>query len=622
MFTVKSQKDKLFVKSKSFSVVYDKQNPNYFTVEFQTLKQQFLIPASCDSLDSFDLNSSVNSFNYQDFNTHVKCEFAGQSNLWNKTYFLEIYPEHLEFYYELRGTNSIDTLRFFEGVFENEYSPQFYLTKHFNDHKTTPYRDYSEASNVGFKKIFNPEPNTYNKQIFNYFEYSQISANSDLDYCGGNFIFNPGILCFLITSESEKEWISLGLNVPAGEYYFSEYEYIGGEKFGLNLNYWGAFNVESKFQSPKVIITSGKSKHSVLQRYVEILKNSGNIFFNDKQPVSWWRGPIVCGWGHQCYKADLFRIRSPKDRTKDSAAYFMSTQAHYEEFINALDAHHLDWKILIIDGKWTISAGYKEVDIGRWQNMRDFVEKLHRRGKRVLVWWGLWDTEGLDLEECITYSAELCGSKVNRPGRFAKFGNIPDGAKIAPDATLSSFRNKIAASLKQLLGNGPEDFNLDGIKIDHAAAVPGLYGMKFPPNSQRIYGIELLKNYQKYIYDTAKKIKSDALIIGQSANPYFADCADMLRLGDIYPTNHDVIQQMIFRAEMVEIANPHWLKDMDCWPLPSLKALDEYLSIQPKIGVPSLYYSTHLDTTGEKIPDECFQNLKLLWDKYLKRFDL
>jgi hypothetical protein len=253
--------------------------------------------------------------------------------------------------------------------------------------------------------------------------------------------------------------------------------------------------------------------------------------------------------------------------------------------------------------------------------LRGFVQRLHEHGKRMLLWWGLWETEGLSARECITYSRSLVGKHENRPGRAAKFGGITDGKKLAPDPTLEGVRQRIRRSLALLLADQPSGIGIDGLKIDHAAATPGLYGLKFPRGSQRLYGIELLKYYQQFLYDTAKNIKSDALIIGQSANPYFADCADMLRLGDLYPSTESVNPTMIFRATMAKIADPFGLIDMDNWPIPSIKSLREYMEIQPQYGVPSLYYATHLDTTGERIPVQEFRFIRSLWNRYREQID-
>lgn len=605
------------VENNLFRVRYKFDNPNFFEIDFKTFTQHFFIPSSCDSLGKTDLIKKLIQFSSNDNGDIFQFRFEYESSLWNKVYYLDIYPDRAEYYYELHGEGDIDTLRYFEGTFEEGYEEDFYLTKHFNDKLTTPYRNYSQASPVNFSTLFNPEANSYSKQYFDFFERSQISVNSDLDYCGGNFVFNPGIFCHLLSQDKKTEWVSLGLAVLPGEHHFSEYEYIGGTHFGLNLNYWGLFSIKGNFTSPKIVITTGTNEEETLKRYISILVSNKLVDLRKKDRKPWWNGPMVCGWGHQSYMGDLFRIRSPRERQKDEAVYYMCTQANYESLVQSLDSRNLNWKILIIDSKWFINGGLKIVDEGRWSNMRGFVDELHRRGKKVLLWWAPWNPEGFPAEECITYSEKETKGKPNRPGRFAKYGPISDGAKLAPDITLASVENRIKASLRKILGSEPNEYGFDGLKIDHVAGTPGMYGLKFPQSSRRLFGIELLKYYYDLLYAEAKIINPECLIIGQSPNPYFANCFDMMRLGDIYThKRRSVNAEMIFRAKMAKIANPNWLIDMDGWPLPSLEAFNKYMGLQAQYGVPSLYYATNLDTTGEKISNEDFEAIRKNWEEY------
>ena len=88
----------------------------------------------------------------------------------------------------------------------------------------------------------------------------------------------------------------------------------------------------------------------------------------------------------------------------------------------------------------------------------------------------------------------------------------------------------------------------------------------------------------------------------------------MLRLGDIYTHRPDsVVPEMTFRAEMARIADPDWLVDTDGWPIPSLTAFREYVDVQPTLGVPSLYYATHLDTTGEPLTPDDYARIRKAW---------
>jgi hypothetical protein len=180
------------------------------------------------------------------------------------------------------------------------------------------------------------------------------------------------------------------------------------------------------------------------------------------------------------------------------------------------------------------------------------------------------------------------------------------------DITLPAVRERIRDQVRLLLS--PSGFDADGLKIDHVSAAPGVYGMDFPEESGRLFGIEAVRSCLHLLYETAKQVKPDALIIGQSPDPYLADVQDMLRLGDVYSVRADsVTEEMTFRAAMVRQVDPAWLIDTDGWPMPSLAALREYIDTQPTLGVPSLYYATHLDTTGEALTKDDYARIRRVW---------
>jgi hypothetical protein len=611
--------DEIVITARKFSVAYNRDDPHFFTVVLPFLSQKFFIPAGCDSVEKMDLNRSLIEVKCQASRDRVQMELHYVSSLWRKTYFIVVFDDHLSFFYEVVGCHSLSTVRFFEGIWESGFTEDFF-TVHFNDRKRTPYREYSSASPVGFDVVFTPEPNVYDRRYSESFESALISVNSDFqDYRGGNFYFNPGILCFLVSSNDRRSWLSLGLAVPPGEHLFSDYEYIGGTHFGLSLNYCNARSVDGTFRTPQVVMFVGGNEVATLGAYVQHLQKEQLTPAPASQKESWWRGPIICPVGHQYYQTDLFRVRSPKERSEDTAGYFACTQVNCEEFVRRIDEGGLDWRIFVIDVKWFINAGQKAVDIGRWPDMRGFVDNIHKRGKRVIIWWSPWDTEGWCKEDCITFSSGACGEQLNRPGKLVKWDKVMDGVKLAPDITLPRVREMVTLQLKALLGS--EGMDIDGLKIDHSAATPGVFGLVFPTGSQQLYGIELMRYYQSYLYDTVKAIKSDALVIGQAANPYFADCIDMVRLGDTYSRLRDsIVDMMRFRAQMARLANPGWLIDMDGWPMPSVAALREYASFQTDTGVPTFCYVSHLDTTGDAIPPELLSQIRIQWDEYINKW--
>ncbi|GII81017.1 hypothetical protein Sru01_59990 [Sphaerisporangium rufum] len=573
-------------------------------LDFETFTQPLLVSVGVDVPDALDREIDLVDRTICDRGEYERITWTAKSTQWDKFYHLDVYRDRLEFHAEIFGNGTVRAVRFFETVPDSSFREHFALTKHFNDKLRTRARDYSRLSPAGFRTVFSPEPTTYGRQEFRPYERAQISVNADLDYQGGNLVANPGTLCFAVAARPEREWVTFGLRVPDGEYLFSDYEYAGGDGFGLHLESPGGRRVEGRAETPRVVMLAAAGAERALRSYVQAVYGPPPA----REQPSWWSRPIVSGWGHQSYQGDLFRIRSSKDRKRDNAVYTLCAQPNYADIVQRLADRRVPWGTLVIDARWFLSAGLKDVDAGRWPDLRGFVDHLHAHGKRVLLWWGPWDPEGLPEDECVLHEP------AGRPGKRGKWDELPSGARIAVDVTLPKVRERIRRQLHQVLGSGPGCFDIDGLKIDHVSATPGAEGMTFAPGSGRLSGIEAAKEMHRLIHRTAKEIKPDALIMGQSPNPYFADVLDMVRLGDIYTRNRDsVVDDMAFRARMARIADDGWLIDTDGWPLPSRDAFREYVVAQPALGVPSLYYATHLDTTGQALTGEDFALIRSAW---------
>lgn len=606
-----SQKEcKIIIVRKDFSVYYNK-GANYFIVEGKDWSQKFYILSGCDSLVDWDIvdMSSFSMATYFKDQNKEEIIWTVKSNIWDKKYYLEIYDEYMVYSYNLSGNSEIDSLRFFAGIENSEIIREKHESKrNFNDHLQISYEDVFIGYESVFPYIWGMDPNNYGKWKFNKYERAQISCHADLDFCGGNFAFAPSVLAFV--ASDNNTYMLFGIIAEENEYTFSEFLYSGMNGMCFSLNYWGNIKVDGTFNSPQMVIIPGNSMKEVVINYRKLTEKS--TVRSKRYPIpGWWMGPLVCGWGQQSYMGDLFRIRSPKERTSDMAVYDMCTQANYESFVNILEENQIPWSIICVDARWTISAGEKIIDIGRWPDMKRFVEKIHEKGKKVILWWGLWETEGLPEKWCITYNPKLEGNRKNRYGRTAKFGGLQSGCKIAPDPTIKEYKEYLIKQIKMLFSDAQGGIGIDGLKIDHVAATPGVYGMQFPQGSLKLSGIELLHYFQKFVYDTCKQIKPDCLIIGQSVGNLFNDCEDMVRLGDCYcASEKNLIAEMSYRASIIQWCMPDMRIDPDNWPMPNLRAHLSYLEFQKKFNFNSLYYFTALDTTGEVFDKETYNEIR------------
>jgi len=267
-----------------------------------------------------------------------------------------------------------------------------------------------------------------------------------------------------------------------------------------------------------------------------------------------------------------------------------ATEANYDGFLAALAAEGLTPGTVVLDDKWQTAYGTNAPDRGKWPDLKGWIAARHAEGRHVLLWWKAWDPEGLPPELCI---------------------RNPDGVPIAVDPTNPATREEVARQLTALLG--PDALDADGLKVDFTARTP--CGRALSTHGDG-WGIALLHELLDVVYRAAKAVKPDALIITQAPHPAFADVADMIRLNDMIGGQASVVPQMAFRAELVRAAVPELLIDTDDWRIPSLAAWREYLEVKPDLGVPSLYYATHIDQTGEALGKEDYQLLRAVWDRW------
>jgi hypothetical protein len=162
---------------------------------------------------------------------------------------------------------------------------------------------------------------------------------------------------------------------------------------------------------------------------------------------------------------------------------------------------------------------------------------------------------------------------------------------------------------------GPDGLDADGLKIDFTARTPSGYALA---SAGPHWGIALLHQLLSVVYSAAKEIKEDALIITHTPHPAFTDVTDMVRLNDMLRLDDPgsmppVVPQMRYRAAVVRAACPDVLIDTDDWCVTDLATWREYVEVKPKLGVPALYYATHLDLTGEALEPEDYAALRRTW---------
>jgi hypothetical protein len=430
--------------------------------------------------------------------------------------------------------------------------------------------------------VFTPNPDDPERALRQASETLAIGVVGDSEPGRGRWFFTPAPLYLCIGH------IGLSVVAPVEELNFPQLVYEGGDgAFALALEYEGHTVVEGRFEAPALVLSPGvEDPYEGLRAHRRLLSARGVAPQPDpRERPAWWTEPIFCGWGAQC--ARVAGTNRP--------AAELASQDEYDAFLGTLEREGVVPGTIVIDDKWQSTYGRNEPDPAKWPDLRAWISARHDRGQRVLLWWKAWDPEGLPPELCV-----LNG----------------DGAPLAvdPDAGRDELREVIHRML------GPDGLDADGLKIDFTARTPSGYAVS---TTSGAWGIALLHELLRVVYEAAKEAKPDALVVTHTPHPSFVDVTDMIRLNDMLRLADggapaSVVPQMRHRAAVARAACPELLVDTDDWCVPNLAAWREYLAEKPLLGVPALYYAQRLDGLGERFDPEDYGALRETWEAWRK----
>ncbi|HEY3185729.1 MAG TPA: hypothetical protein VGJ77_22990, partial [Gaiellaceae bacterium] len=441
-----------------------------------------------------------------------------------------------------------------------------------------------------FRTLFTPNPGDPGKLVQPAAEAAVVGVSGDGGPGRGHWFFTPAPL-YLALTRDEADWLGLGVAAPVEDLDFVQLAYVPGDRaFHLVLDYEGHTRVEGEFRAPALVLTPGVSNpYEGLRRHRdELAARRAAPAPRPRTSPDWWSEPIFCGWGAQCHLA----IESG-GRAGDFA-----TQAVYDEFLDDLEREGVVPGTIVIDDKWQEAYGTNLPDPEKWPDLAGWIEDRHLRGQRVLLWWKAWDPEGLPPELCI---------------------RNPDRAPVAFDPTNPQAREALRDSVTRMVA--PDAIGADGLKIDFTARTPS--GRALTAHGDG-WGIALLHELLSLVYVAVKQAKPDALVITQTPHSGFVDVTDMIRLNDMLRIDDpgprpEIVPQMRYRADVARAACPELLIDTDDWCVPDKASWREYLDMKHELGVPALYYTTHLDLSGEALDADDYDALRGAWERWRAR---
>lgn len=528
--------------------------------------------SSVHPLHDRDDTTRVGEWQVEDRSDATVYSLRVASSVWDeKIYRFRCGPRRFSYEIEIKGQGQLVDALYFGGY-------------------VSAYRRWGSGfllSGQHFTRGFNPEPISEELHEFSPDSSARIDMSGVPLPGKGDWFFTPPPFCFAF--EAAHNWIGLGVEAQPGANRWTEYAYHGGRGFHLSLSYQGYTNVKGSYTLPALGFDFDADPFAVLQAHVRSLQTAGCVSANFVQPKpAWWFEPIFCGWG-----AQFSQFVREGGRAPDYAR-----QENYERWLRTLAGHGVEPGIVVIDDKWQSTYGDNAVDEERWPDLHGFIAGQHAAGKKVLLWLKAWDDEGVPPDECITNAA---------------------GLPVAVDPSNPAYERRLRSAVQRMVL--PEGYDADGFKIDFTARIPSGPGMRLHGD---VWGLELMKRLLGIIHDEAKRAKPDALVITHTPHPYLADVLDMIRLNDTLELerlsdprmDHNIGANMALRARIAQIACPDTPIDTDNWPVRDRAAWREYMRLQPELGVPALYFVSHIDRTQEPLAAADYALIRETWARY------
>lgn len=491
--------------------------------------------------------------------------WTGRSASWDNTeYILRAYETHAEYCIRVRGKGDVDSIYYFSG------------------------RDASYiGSTYEFDTGYMPVPTVNGAR--------QCEFSAQESFTETPALTVPPLFCYVFDICGMEPKLALALAAKTGEHNFTKFDYRTRSR-NFTCRFWlmtdpaGHVHVDGTWESPSILIFGAPGRREALAFYADYYYSTGRAVRKDpdeKKPRFWY-GPMACGWIEQ--NAQYLRYHEA------NGCQDMARQTTYDRFRGELEKRDLHPKILIIDDKWQVHYGLADADTEKWPDLRGWIDRMHdEHGCHVMLWFKLWDDEGLPDDCCI----------IDRK----------TGARWA-DPTSPAYDALLKEMMHRLLSSDEGCYNAYGLKLDYAFMQPA--GRDAVSRDGR-YGVELYLELIRKIYRYAKEAKPEAVISGSPCHPLFAPYIDHARLHDYWTDLRRCYEEFSFRKSIYEIAVPGVLFDTDGAGFSSRRDTVRYMTLAPEIGIPDIYCVTDMPVIT--VTDEDWAKVAAAWRKYEERID-